>query len=233
MTGREIRALADDAGRPHRDGCRRTARPIWWSRRPCKETIYPQHGPAWYHGPSPDRPAICLPPAAPRRPARARWSTSIRRSQRPRARGQKTYSLHDTHWTGYGAYAGYVGADEPPARHGPDRGAAAAVGLPAQQPRRAGKPRDLALMLGVASFVDLDYPDFADPRREAKPHVTYLTRQARLDRRRRSIDTGQVGKPVLLMTARTPSPTSCCRSSIRTSAGSSWPTTRTASGGRT
>jgi hypothetical protein len=63
----------------------------------------------------------------------------------------------------------------------------------------ANKPRDLALMLGVASFVHVDFPQFVDPAAAERLRITYL--EGNRDwTGLRVIDTGQVGKPVLLMT---------------------------------
>ena len=109
-----------------------------------------------------------------------------------------TFSRHDTHWTGYGAYAGYVGLMQ--RLHA--RGLADAP-LPLSAFQRVppvGKgPRDLALMLGVSSFVRLDYPHFDDRPGTLTAKTTYLT--ARQDwTAPQVIDTDRSGKPVLMMT---------------------------------
>jgi hypothetical protein len=112
--------------------------------------------------------------------------------------GEKTYSLHDTHWTGYGAYAGYaalvgrlhaLGLTDAP------------LPLSAFQKVGLGRrgPRDLALMLGVSSFVDLDFPHFDNLPGEAKIDVTYLGPKTDWTAPQ-VIDTRNPGKPVLLMT---------------------------------
>jgi len=164
---------------------------------PAKETIYPQHGPAWYRGPSPGRPAITLPKLAQASgagevlylyPAVAAVT----------AAGQMTYTLHDTHWDGYGAYAGYAALMTRLHAMGLTEGPRPLSDfLRIDMPRRSG-PRDLALMLGVSSFVDLQYPNFDTRPGEPPITRTYLT--AKTDwTAPQVVDTGHPGKPVLLM----------------------------------
>ena len=61
------------------------------------------------------------------------------------------------------------------------------------------KPRNLALMLGVSSFLPIVHPELEDPEAMRRMVVTPLS-----DRRDwtapRMIDTGQAGKPTLLIT---------------------------------
>ena len=166
---------------------------------PMKETIYPQHGPAWYAGPSPNRATLALPKLA--REAQAGDVLYLYPEVAAATRaGQKTFSLHDTHWTGYGAYAGYVGVMKRLHALGLAEGPRPLSDFTRKELHGAGRPRDLALMLGVSSFVDLDYPNFEDPQAMAKIRtITYLG--ARHDwTAPQVIDTGEVGKPVLLMT---------------------------------
>ena len=115
------------------------------------------------------------------------------------AGGEKTYSRHDTHWSGYGAYAGYVGL----------MNRLRVLGLTADDPRPIsefrkidlkpnGSPRDLALMLGVSSFVHIDYPHLDNPTGEDRITKSFLS--ARTDwTGPQVIDTGSAGKPVLMM----------------------------------
>ena len=64
----------------------------------------------------------------------------------------------------------------------------------------ANKPRNLALMLGVGGLVDVNYPELGDPAADAALQIQFLD-PARHDwTGLRVIDTGQAGKPVLLMT---------------------------------
>ena len=164
---------------------------------PVKEALYPQFGPAWYSGPNDDRFAITAP-----RLAAAAGAGDVLYLLAPVAEatraGQLTFSRHDTHWTGYGAYAGYVGllerlhslevTDEP-------RPMTDFESVGGSQKRR---PRDLAKMLGVTDFVAIDYPRIENPQGMAKLKVTYLSN--RRDWTAPQIwETGEVGKPVLLM----------------------------------
>jgi hypothetical protein len=166
---------------------------------PVKETVYPQFAPRWYKRPSPDRLASQL--------TRLAQTSQAGELVYPRdalaaaaRRGMKVYSRHDTHWTGPGAYEGYAAL----------MGRLHDLGV-AEAPRPYGDftpvelkgpylPRDLALMLGVASFVHVDAPGLEDPVAEAAAKITYLG--VRKDwTGLRTIDTGQTGKPVLLLTA--------------------------------
>jgi hypothetical protein len=164
---------------------------------PVKETLYPQHGPWWYRGPSRDRPAIFLPNLA-----EASGAGEILYLRPPieaatRA-GQKTFSLHDTHWTGYGAYAGYVALMNRLHAMGLTDGPLPLSSFQKVPLGRSG-PRDLALMLGVSSFVDLDFPHFDNLPAEAKLDVTYLTDKTDWTAPQ-VILTRNPGKPTLLMT---------------------------------
>jgi alginate O-acetyltransferase complex protein AlgJ len=166
---------------------------------PMKEVIYPGQTPSWFGGVSPDRPAVTLAKLAAATKAGEVLYLGPDLAAATRA-GQKTFSRHDTHWSGYGAYAGYVGLMR----------RLKAMGAVQDDPRPLSsfpkielhgiyQPRDLALMLGVSSFVRLDYPNFGNPEAEKKIRTTYLT--ARHDwTSPQVIDTGAVGKPVLFMT---------------------------------
>jgi len=163
---------------------------------PSKETIYPQFGPAWYRGPSPERATVLLPRLA-RETGAGEVLYLYPEVERATEAGQKTFSRHDTHWTSYGAYAGYVGLMRRLHAQGLTDAPRPLSDFQKADPGQWG-PRDLALMLGVASFVDLDYPHYENYAGEAKQRVTYLS-----DKRDwtapRVIDTGEVGKPVLLL----------------------------------
>jgi hypothetical protein len=165
---------------------------------PTKETIYPQFGPAWYHGPSPSRETVMLPRLA-RQTGLAEILYLHPAVAEATRRGPRTYSLHDTHWNAYGAYAGYAALV----------GRLHELGLTdAPHPLSDfqvipggdnGRPRDLALMLGVAKLVQLDFPHIENPAAEAKIHRTYLSGRTNWTGPQ-VIDTGEVGKPVLLLT---------------------------------
>jgi hypothetical protein len=196
MSGPEIRTwLINLAGRTEYLRVRGT--PYLVVTPPVKETIYPQVGPAWYRGPSRDRPAMFLPRLAQASGAGEVIYLHPELAAATKA-GQKTFSLHDTHWTGYGAYAGYVGLMTRLHAMGLTEGP-----LPFSDFQRApniGKgPRDLALMLGVSSFVDLDYPHFDTRPGLVTGQTSYLS--AKQDwTGPQVVDTDKAGKPVLLMT---------------------------------
>ena len=165
---------------------------------PVKETLYPQHAPAWFGGVSSARPALALPKLAAQAGAGDVLYLYPQLAAATRA-GQKTYSLHDTHWTGYGAYAGYVGLMTRLHAMGLTEGPKPLAAFPRRDLPGDRGPRDLALMLGVSSFVDLDYPHFENPAGEARLRKTFLG--PRRDwTAPQVVDTGEVGKPVLLMT---------------------------------
>jgi hypothetical protein len=165
---------------------------------PVKETIYPQFGPAWYPGPSSERATLLLSKLA--RDAGAGDVLYLHPYVAEATRnGQKTFSRHDTHWTGYGAYAGYAGLMNHLHALGLTEGPKPMSDFNLEPERKKGRPRDLALMLGVASFVDIDFPHIDNPASEAKLQTSYLS--AKQDwTGPQVIDTGEVGKPVLLMT---------------------------------
>jgi len=163
---------------------------------PVKETIYPQYAPAWYH-PTADRTTLMLPRLAAQAGAGEVLYLHPDVAAATR-RGEKTYSRHDTHWTGYGAYAGYVGLMR--RLH--------AMGLTDEakplsafnvMPVTPNRPRDLALMLAVASFVHIDFPHIDNLDGESKIKITYLTGKTDWTSPQ-VVDTGEVGKPTLLMT---------------------------------
>ena len=165
---------------------------------PMKETVYPDYAPHWYSGLDAARPAPLL-----ARLARRAGAGEVLYLQAPlvaaRRQGQKTFSRHDTHWTGYGAYAGYaalmgrlhaMGVAEPPLplsafkNTGPDVG---------------DREGDLAVMLGVADLVDIEREHVDNPEGRARAKVRYLSAKHHWSGPQ-VIETGQAGKPVLLMT---------------------------------
>jgi len=165
---------------------------------PLKETVYPQFAPAWFRL-DVNRAAVRLSRLAQLSGAGDVVYPHAEIAQQARW-GLTTYSRHDTHWTDLGAYHGYVAF----MRNLQDRGLAEGPrGLenfvPLTGVDEGGTPRDLALMLGVASFVRVDYPMLEDTTPPADLKITYLT--SKLDwTGPRLIETGQVGKPTLLMT---------------------------------
>ena len=165
---------------------------------PVKETIYPQFGPHWYHGPNPDRPAMRLPRLAQSSGAGDILYLYPAVAEATR-RGQTTYSRHDTHWNGYGGYAGYAAIMNHLHALGLTEGPRPLSDFILLDAAPAVAPRDLALMLGVASFVPVKFPHIDSPDSAAKLSIQYLTAKADWTSPQ-VIETGEAGKPVLLMT---------------------------------
>lgn len=161
---------------------------------PDKELIEAPHGPAWYRGPDPNRAAARL----------LRLNASAQAGDivdpgpallQQSRRGLAVYNPVETHWTGLGAYEGYAALMRRLQAMGVAEGPRPLESFHqvTDDPR---KPRNLAQMLGVASFVDADYPEFVDPA--VAPRITYLTAKHAWAAPQ-VIDTGLAGKPVLLM----------------------------------
>lgn len=165
---------------------------------PDKETLYPELGPRWYRGPNLNRAAELLPRLA--TSAQAGEVLYLREAlERPTRWGLKTYTPNDTHWTGLGAYYGYAEVMRRLNALGVAEGPRPLDHFVEVRERDPNKPRNLALMLGIASFVNVDYPELGDPATEDRLSVTWLT-AAQDWTQPRVVDTGQTGKPVLLMT---------------------------------
>lgn len=163
---------------------------------PVKEAVYPQYGPAWFRAPNPERPTVLVPKLA-RDSGAGDVLYLYPEIARETAAGPRTYSLHDTHWNSYGAYAGYVGLMTHLEALGLTEGPKPLSFFNKVERPKAHWPRDLARMLGVASFVDFEFPHYDSPLRP-RIRTTYLTEvqdwTAPL-----VIDTGETGKPTLLM----------------------------------
>lgn len=163
---------------------------------PVKEVIYPEKAPHWFL-PGPDRATTTLARMVETSGAGSLIypiaSLSLQASW-----GRKVYSRHDTHWTGLGAYEGYAALMRELQALGVAEEPRSLESFTEDHTRDLYKPRDLALMLGVAGFSRIDYPEMGDPVSERTLKVTYLS-----DRRDwaapRVIDTGMTGKPVLLL----------------------------------
>lgn len=163
---------------------------------PLKETLYPQYAPSWFPGPSEHRPARDLTAWAGASGA-GRAIYLHEALERPARWGLKTYGRNDTHWTGIGAHLAYGaimrelnsrGLAEPPRAL-----------ETFEEVRSATPPRDLALMIGVADLSSDDFPEFEDSGLRDQLRITYLTR-ATDEAAARLVETGQTGKPVLLIT---------------------------------
>lgn len=165
---------------------------------PAKETVYPEFGPGWFQ--------LDYNRAATRLSRLARLSGAgdfiypHAEIQQQAQWGVKTYSRHDTHWTDLGAYQGYVAFMHNLQARGLAEGPRGPKNFALRTTLgEGGEPRDLALMLGVASLVDVDYPLLQDTTPAQDLKITYLG--PRLDwTELRLIETGQAGKPTLLMT---------------------------------
>lgn len=166
---------------------------------PNKESIYPQFAPAWGHG----RDASRAPAATLGRLARRAGAGEVLDLGPDIARqagyGLKVFSPLDSHWTGLGAYVGYATIMKRLQELGLSQGPRPLEDFVERPAGEAAPPRDLALMLGVASFLPNDYPQLADPEAESRLRVTYLT-QERGWTAPRVIYTGMTGKPSLLIT---------------------------------
>ena len=161
---------------------------------PDKEMITPQHGPTWYQGPDPNRPA----PLLDRLNATAQAGDIIYPGPvlQTKARwGLNVYNPYETHWTGLGAYEAYVMVMERLAAAGLTDGP-----RPLAEFREItddpDKPRNLSQMLGISSFVDAAYPQFVDP--SVNSRLVWLTSKQSWTAPQ-VIETGLTGKPVLLI----------------------------------
>lgn len=165
---------------------------------PLKETVYPDQAPSWF-ALDLNRPAATL--------ARLASASGAGEAvyphealERERRWGLHVYDRYDTHWTGLGAYHGYVAFMRSLQRRGLAEGPRPLDAFTERTERDVRAiPRDLALMLGVSSFVTPDYPQVEDLSVARTLRVTYLG--ARRDwTGLHMIETGQAGKPVLLIT---------------------------------
>jgi hypothetical protein len=164
---------------------------------PQKETVYPQMGPRWYRGPDPARPGAMLPRLAQASQAGEVLYLHDALAQ-PTRWGLKTFSPLDTHWTGLGAYEGYAALMRRLQAQGLTEGPRPLTDFREAHPGRYD-PHDLALMLGGNGLARIDYPQFGDPAAELTMKTTWLTAN-RTWTGARVIDTGQTGKPVVLIT---------------------------------
>lgn len=165
---------------------------------PVKDAVYPDKAPAWFHLDI-NRPAVTLARLAAASEAGEVIYPHDRLSQSARW-GLRVYDRYESHWTGLGAYQGYVALMTSLNRQGLTEGPRPLDDFVERiDVEEAAIPRDLALMLGVASFVRVDHPQFEDPAAGQTLRITYLgPRHDWTDLR--VIDTGKTGKPVLLIT---------------------------------
>ena len=163
---------------------------------PVKEQVYPELAPRWARGATgsdgDDLRAAAERAGVPSNLLVLRETLIAARAQHP-----DVYSPYDTHWTGYGAHAAYVAL----IRRFTELGLAVGEPRPLSDFKRRARtqlqqPQDLAYMLGIASYVRQDFPEFGDERAEAAARTEYLT-ERRDWTGDRIIDTGATGKPVL------------------------------------
>ena len=128
---------------------------------PTKAALYPWQAPGWF-ALDINRPAVTL-----SRLSRASGAGQVLYLHGALAQqaawGLRTYSQHDTHWTGLGAYLGYAAFMRALEAQGVAEGPRPLEAFVEERQGEINKPRDLALMLGVARFVDIDYPELGDP----------------------------------------------------------------------
>ncbi|WP_293906234.1 hypothetical protein [Phenylobacterium sp.] len=164
---------------------------------PMKAAVYPAQAPGWLHLDI-NRPAVTL-----SRLAKASGAGRVLYLDSALAGhtryGLMTYTPYDTHWTGLGAYLGYAALMRELHAQGLAEAPRALEDFQEVRAGEANKPRNLALMLGVASFVHVDYPELADPADDDNLQIRYLTANHEWTGAR-TIDTAEPGKPVLLIT---------------------------------
>lgn len=162
---------------------------------PMKETVFPQYAPSWMGAPSPDRPA----PRLARLARQAQVGEVIYPHAAVAAQGPQAYSRHDTHWTGYGAYGGYSALMQALRARGLGHGPRPLSAFAREPLAYDRQQSDLASMEGVKGFVRVDAPALIDPAAQGRIKTTWLSDNHSWTGPR-VIDTGQVGKPTLLLT---------------------------------
>ncbi|GAB6195010.1 alginate O-acetyltransferase AlgX-related protein [Lysobacter xanthus] len=164
---------------------------------PVKERVYPEHAPGWFRDGGADVDSERLLATA----QRAKMDNVLYLLPALRAARREVepiYTPNDIHWTGLGAYRGYVELARLLTRQGVPvevwpLSRYARVEVP------GGTPRDVALMLGVGGFVKQDFPRFEYLPVSATAKTTYLTERQDWTAPH-VIETGVQDKPVLLMT---------------------------------
>lgn len=164
---------------------------------PVKERVYPEYAPGWFRdgGAAVDAERLV-------QGAKSRGLDSViyllPALREARTRAEPVYSPYDIHWTGLGAYEGYVRL----ARHLTAQGVPVEI-WPLSRYQRVDDPknlpRDVALMLGVADFVRHEFPRYDYAPVASKLRTEYLGERHDWTGAR-VVDTGQAGKPVLLFT---------------------------------
>lgn len=164
---------------------------------PVKERVYPEYAPRWMRdgGAAVDAEKLLAGSQAAGLHVVTYLLPALRNA---RTAQEPIYTPYDIHWTGLGAYRGYVELANALTRQG--------VTVPVWPLDRYTRvdtpdnlPRDVALMLGVADFVKQEFPRYEYPPVSRALKTQYLS-----DRHDwtgpRVVETGQAGKPVLMMT---------------------------------
>ena len=163
---------------------------------PVKDRVYPEHAPAWYADQGLATDAYRLRDGA-RDAGLENVLYLLPEMQRVRIESPPAYTPFDTHWTGFGAYAGYRALAQrlretdcpieewPISRY--------------QRLRTRQVPRDTALMLGIAGFVRPSFPQFEHSETVRALKTTYLT-DLHDWTGARVMETGNSDGPTLLMT---------------------------------
>lgn len=164
---------------------------------PLKEVVYPEYAPNWFGGPDPQRAAVMLSTLSEQADV-----GEVLYLQAPlveaREQGWKTFSRHDTHWTGHGAYFGYQAIMARLSQLGAVEAPLPITAFDDIELEQRSKPADLALMLGVAGLVTVDYPHIDNLKGWARAETSYLAEKTDWTAPQ-IVETGHAGKPVLLM----------------------------------
>ncbi|MBU1374650.1 MAG: hypothetical protein KKE02_05265 [Alphaproteobacteria bacterium] len=166
---------------------------------PVKETVYPGAAPDWFALDFNRRAAML------NRLAAASGAGDLIYPQEALAQqarwGLRVYDRYDSHWSGLGAYQAYVALMRRLERQGVTEGPRPLESFAERTDMPdSAKAHDLALMLGAGSFVKVRFPEFTDPAAVERLRIAYLDPARRDWTGLRVIDTGQTGKPVLLIT---------------------------------
>jgi len=166
---------------------------------PVKEAVYPGAAPDWFELDFNRRAAML------NRLAEASGAGELVYPQEALAQqarwGLRVYDRYDSHWSGLGAYHAYAAFMRRLERRGVTEGPRPLESFAEHTDMPdSDKAHDLALMLGVGSFVKVRSPEFGDPAAAEGLRITHLDDARRDWTGLRVIDTGQAGKPVLLVT---------------------------------